>query len=174
LIQEVLETIKKTGLNVRTFAGQMTEYIVSNIETALAKKQFPLYKSVFDRFTRIYVESRQISVPMDVLTMSLCECIIKNSDAIKYTMQEQNTVLKTEEKEITAVEKIPEIITEEPEMEVVKKDEIITEPEIISVAEISEPEPVISEFKKQEESPSPAIIPDTSSIAEIFIQKILE
>ncbi|MEI6710868.1 MAG: hypothetical protein WCK88_00990 [bacterium] len=68
----------------------MTEYIVSTIETALAKKQFPLYKGVFDRFTRIYVESRQISVPMDVLTMSLCECITKNSDAIKYTMQDEN------------------------------------------------------------------------------------
>gem|GEM_PF-2848932 len=83
-----METIRKTGLNVRTFAGQMTEYIVSNIEIALEQKQFPLYKSVFDRFTRIYVESRQISVPMDVLTMSLCECITKNSDAIKYTMDD--------------------------------------------------------------------------------------
>lgn len=80
--------MQKTGLNVRTFAGQMTEYIVSTIETALAKKQFPLYKNIFDRFTRIYVESRQVSVPMDVLMMSLCECITKNSDAITYNNQE--------------------------------------------------------------------------------------
>lgn len=87
-IQEVLEIIQKTGVNVRTFAGQMTEWVVSNIEDALSKKQFPLYKSVFDRFTRIYVESKQVSVPMDVLMMSLCECITKNSEAIKYKAQD--------------------------------------------------------------------------------------
>lgn len=152
----------------------MTEYIVSNIETALAKKQFPLYKSVFDRFTRIYVESRQISVPMDVLMMSLCECITKNSDAIRYTMQDQSTVLKTEAKIVSPVATIPEIITEEPEIEIVKNDEIITEPEDVPVEEISEPEPIIPEVAKQEESVSPANTPNSSSIADIFLQKILE
>lgn len=176
LIQEVLETIRKTGLNVRTFAGQMTEYIVSNIETALAKKQFPLYKSVFDRFTRIYVESRQISVPMDVLTMSLCECITKNSDAIKYWIQEENTAseeTRKEEKILEIIEKIPEPLPEEPQPEVVQTPEI-KEPEIVIHQEVEESEIVPTE-KVITEVTIPHITPTSSSTtAEIFIQKILE
>lgn len=176
LIQEVLETIRKTGLNVRTFAGQMTEYIVSTIEVALAKKQFPLYKSVFDRFTRIYVESRQISVPMDVLTMSLCECITKNSDAIKYAVQEENTAWKEAEKEekiIKTIERISEQIPEEPQSEVAQASEI-TETEIVIIPEVAEPE-IIPTEKVISEVPMPQITTTPSStIAEVFIQKILE
>lgn len=82
-IQEILEKIQKIGINVRTFASQMTEYIVDHIEIALSKKQFPLYKNAFDRFTKIYVESQKVAIPMDILIMSLCECITKNEDAIK-------------------------------------------------------------------------------------------
>ncbi len=173
LIQEVLETIRKTGLNVRTFAGQMTEYIVSNIETALAKKQFPLYKSVFDRFTRIYVESRQISVPMDVLMMSLCECITKNSDAIKYTMQDENTLWNTEEKTIEVIEKIPETMPEEPQTEIVQTPEIV-EPEITTTPEVVDPEIVATEEVIVEVLTPEIVTTPSSTIAEIFIQKILE
>ncbi len=74
--------MQKIGINVRTFASQMTEYVVEHIEEALKTKQFPAYKDVFDRFTRIYVESQKVAVPMDILLMSLCECVTKNEDAI--------------------------------------------------------------------------------------------
>jgi len=110
-----LEVVQKTGVNVRTFAGQMTEWVVSNIEEALAKKQFPLYKSVFDRFTKIYVESKQVSVPMDILMMSLCECITKNSEAIHYKIPEDiqsGSVVAASSlhQETQRVEQIPEDI----------------------------------------------------------------
>lgn len=111
----------------------MTEYIVSNIETALAKKQFPMYKSVFDRFTRIYVESQKISVPMDILTMSLCECIAKNSDAIRYISED--TTLKMEKDE----EKIPPI----KEKKEAPQKQVTTE--TVPPLEISEPEIVQKE-----------------------------
>lgn len=175
LIQEILETMQKTGLNVRTFAGQMTEYIVSTIETALAKKQFPLYKNIFDRFTRIYVESRQVSVPMDVLTMSLCECITKNSDAITYNKQDAegnilwekvNTISETIThspfvpevagilaSDIDTAEEIPERIAEEPSTATVTK----------------EPE----ENTTSSKAATKQILTDSTTFSsEIFIQKI--
>jgi len=181
LIQEVLETIRKTGLNVRTFAGQMTEYIVSNIEIALEQKQFPLYKSVFDRFTRIYVESRQISVPMDVLTMSLCECITKNSDAIKYTMDD-NELWKQETVIVEEIKIAQPIVEPEPESKTEPEpEEILTsekkEPEIERV-EVHEDIAHIPEVTKQEIMETPTLstnrVTPAPSVAEIFIQKILE
>jgi hypothetical protein len=107
---------------------------------------------------------------MDILMMSLCECITKNSDAIKYSIQEQNTEVKT----ATPVEKIPEIIVEEPKIEVVKIDEIIPELDSAPVEAIDEPIPLVPEVIKQDESISSAITTNTSSIADIFLQKILE
>ncbi len=153
LIQEVLETVRKTGLNVRTFAGQMTEYIVSNIETALAKKQFSLYKSVFDRFTRIYVESQKVSVPMDILTMSLCECITKNSDAIRFSPPGE-LVPETTESGIP-----PKIIEEIPEIAVVE----------LSKSEILPPEEIIEAVEESSIADTP-----TWFTAEVFLQRLLE
>jgi len=92
---------------------------------------------------------------MDVLTMSLCECITKNSDAIKYTMQDENIFWEIKEEIVEPKVETSEIIPEEPE---VKTEQII---------EKSEPEPPVKKM----------IVPKivaSSSIAEVFIQKILE
>lgn len=51
----------------------MTEWIVDNIAEAFEKGSFPLYKEIFDLFTRVFVQSRQVSVPMDILCMALYE-----------------------------------------------------------------------------------------------------
>lgn len=58
---------------MRQFAAQMTEWVVDNISEAFEKKSFPLYKEIFDLFTRVFVQSRQVSVPMDILRMALYE-----------------------------------------------------------------------------------------------------
>ena len=51
----------------------MTEWVVDNIAEAFEKGNFPLYKEIFDLFTRVFVQSRQVSVPMDILRMALYE-----------------------------------------------------------------------------------------------------
>jgi hypothetical protein len=51
----------------------MTEWIVENISEAFAKKMFPAYKEIFDLFTRVFIQSKQVSVPMDILRMALYE-----------------------------------------------------------------------------------------------------
>lgn len=91
----------------------MTEWVVSNLEEALAKKQFPLYKSVFDRFTRIYVESKQVSVPMDILTMSLCECVTTHSEAIRPQISENGDESQKISPEEKPVQETPEEVLEE-------------------------------------------------------------
>ena len=58
---------------MRQFAAQMTEWIVDNIAEAFEKGSFSLYKEIFDLFTRVFVQSRQVSVPMDILRMALYE-----------------------------------------------------------------------------------------------------
>lgn len=170
-IQEVLEVVQKTGVNVRTFAGQMTEWVVSNIEEALAKKQFPLYKSVFDRFTKIYVESKQVSVPMDILMMSLCECITKNSEAIHYKIPEDiqsGSVVAASSlhQETQRVEQIPEdIITsiEGNEWEIVATEEIVEIP--INMVMEEEAHEGVTETKAWENIPFSK---------EFFLQKLIE
>lgn len=51
----------------------MTEWVVDNIAEAFEKNIFPKYKEIFDLFTRVFVQSRQVSVPMDILRMALYE-----------------------------------------------------------------------------------------------------
>lgn len=72
-IQHVLTTINSEGIDVRQFSAQMTEWIVDNIEEAFRKNMFAAYKDVFDLFTRVYVQGKQVSVPMDILRMNLFE-----------------------------------------------------------------------------------------------------
>lgn len=161
-IQEVFEVIQKTGVNVRTFAGQMTEWIANHIEEALAKKQFPLYKSVFDRFTRIYVESKQVSVPMDVLTMSLCECITKNSEAIHYYKTQEYKELSSPDTAPTPdmPKRIPK--NEDDLTESSDEWEIILTEEVIEIPAILEG---ISTIDPQE---------NASFSKEFFLQKLIE
>jgi DNA polymerase III subunit gamma/tau len=72
-ISRILDIIESEGIDVRQFAAQMTEWVVDNISEAFEKKSFPLYKEIFDLFTRVFVQSRQVSVPMDILRMALYE-----------------------------------------------------------------------------------------------------
>lgn len=72
-ISHILETINNEGIDVRQFAAQMTEWIVDNIQEAFEQKMFPMHKEIFDLFTRVFVQSRQVSVPMDILKMALYE-----------------------------------------------------------------------------------------------------
>ena len=74
-IGRVLSTINNEGIDVRQFSAQMTEWIVDTIEEAFDRKMFPIYKEVFDLFTRVFVQSKQVSVPMDILRMALYERI---------------------------------------------------------------------------------------------------
>lgn len=74
-IGHVLSTINNEGIDVRQFSAQMTEWIVDTIEEAFDRKMFPTYKEIFDLFTRVFVQSKQVSVPMDILRMALYERI---------------------------------------------------------------------------------------------------
>lgn len=51
----------------------MTEWVVDNIAEAFEKNIFSKYKEIFDLFTRVFVQSRKVSVPMDILRMALYE-----------------------------------------------------------------------------------------------------
>jgi len=74
-ITYILDTINSEGIDVRQFSAQMTEWIVDNISESFDKKCFSLYKEIFDMFTQIFAQSKQVSVPMDILRMALYERI---------------------------------------------------------------------------------------------------
>lgn len=72
-INHILSTINNEGIDVRQFAAQMTEWIVDNIGEFFEKKMFPLSREIFDLFTHVFVQSKQVAVPMDILRMALYE-----------------------------------------------------------------------------------------------------
>ena len=49
----------------------MTEWIADHIQNSFEEKKFPLYKEIFELFTRVFVQSRQVAAPMDILSMEL-------------------------------------------------------------------------------------------------------
>lgn len=49
----------------------MTEWITENIHHAFENNTFAAYRDIFDLFTQVYAQSRQVSLPMDLLKMSL-------------------------------------------------------------------------------------------------------
>ncbi len=102
-IQKILSTLEKEATDVRQFAAQMTEWIVENINEAFEQKSFPLYQEIFDLFTRIYVQSRQVAVPMDIMRMALYERI--KSGTIKktptHTSEEKKDALPLREEKLT-------------------------------------------------------------------------
>ncbi len=104
----------------------MTEYIVEHIEDALSGKQFPAYKNAFDRFTRIYIESQKVAVPMDILVMSLCECITKNENAIHLNV---NTGIHPIEESPIETKEIIEPLSPHPVHEKITTEEKISSPE---------------------------------------------
>jgi hypothetical protein len=74
-IQTVLNVLESESTDVRQFSAQMTEWIVDNIGEAFEQKSFPLHREIFDLFTQIFVQSKQVAIPMDILRMSLYERI---------------------------------------------------------------------------------------------------
>ncbi len=72
-IARIITTIDEEAIDVRQFSTQMTEWIVDNISEAFQKNIFPTYREIFDLFTRVFVQSRQVSIPMDILRMALYE-----------------------------------------------------------------------------------------------------
>ncbi len=74
-IEEILSTLRKEGVDIRQFAAQMTEWTVNHIWDALDKNNFKNYKFVFDLFSEVFMQSRHVSSPHDVLSMMLYSCI---------------------------------------------------------------------------------------------------
>lgn len=102
-IQEILNTLTKEGTDVRQFASQMTEWIVDNIGESFEKKDFPAYKEVFDMFTRVFIQCRQVAVPMDILRMALYEKIREGKIELKKQYDEPPLVPESRKiQEITA------------------------------------------------------------------------
>lgn len=91
-IQDVLNTLIQEGTDVRQFASQMTEWIVENIGESFEKKDFPTYKAIFDTFTRVFIQCRQVAVPMDILRMALYEMIREGKiESRKQTLETTDT-----------------------------------------------------------------------------------
>jgi len=85
----------------------MTEWIVEHIGEAFEQKLFPLYQELFDLFTKIYIQSRQVAVPMDIMRMSLYEKIKsgkleKSSPPKQHHEILKHTLITPESKEIEA------------------------------------------------------------------------
>jgi len=131
-IAHIITTIDEEAIDVRQFSTQMTEWVVDNISEAFQKNAFPLYREIFDLFTRVFVQSRQVSVPMDILRMALYERVRGvlppvstklDTSPIKETPTEIDTPPVVEETPtpILTQEAVPEVIevkepTEVPEM----------------------------------------------------------
>lgn len=78
----------------------MTEWVVDNIAEAFEKNIFPKYKEIFDLFTRVFVQSRQVSVPMDILRMALYERVSQGKIEKKEIMKKESTVQEEPEKTV--------------------------------------------------------------------------
>ena len=90
----------------------MTEWIVDNIGESFEKKDFPAYKEVFDMFTRVFIQCRQVAVPMDILRMALYEKIREGKIELKKQHDEPPLVPESKKiQEITAPK--AELSTEE-------------------------------------------------------------
>lgn len=70
-IQSIVSSLEEKGIDVREFSSQMTEWITENIHHAFENNTFAAYRDIFDLFTQVYAQSRQVSLPMDLLKMSL-------------------------------------------------------------------------------------------------------
>lgn len=71
----------------------MTEWIVDNIAEAFEKKNFPLFKEIFDLFTRVFVQSKQVGAPMDILRMALYERVQEGK--IERKIQKNTTAVES-------------------------------------------------------------------------------
>jgi len=136
----------------------MTEWIVDNIAEAFEKKSFPLYRELFDLFTRVYVQSRQVSVPMDILRMALYE-------RIQHGKLEHKTITPENDKKDVESAKI-----EERELLPIPQHELSTGTNILPEPEHELPSPtheIASEMHHTDEQIS-------EFSPENFLQKIQE
>lgn len=117
-IQKILTILEQEATDVRQFAAQMTEWIVEHIGEAFEQKIFPLYQELFDLFTKIYVQSRQVAVPMDIMRMSLYERIksgaLEKKQISKQDQEIKKTTLPLVEKELQPA--IAELMSPEHEL----------------------------------------------------------
>lgn len=144
-IAHIISTIDDEAIDVRQFSTQMTEWIVDNISEAFQKNAFPAYREIFDLFTRVFVQSRQVSVPMDILRMALYERVrgMMPPPRVKEAPVIAPEVNPAPEKVEEVQKNIPEIQTVPEETETIS--EILPEelPEMQS--EIQEEPPVSAE-----------------------------
>jgi len=112
-IQDVITTLESESADIRQFSAQMTEWIVDHIEESFKENAFPVYREIFDLFTQIFIQSKQVAVPMDILRMALYERITDSVTPVKKITKiepEKVTLKKEEATPITA----PEITAELP------------------------------------------------------------
>lgn len=78
----------------------MTEWVVDNIEEAFQKKSFAQYREIFDLFTRVFVQSRQVSVPMDILRMALYERVSQGKIEKKEIIKKESILQEESQKTV--------------------------------------------------------------------------
>lgn len=111
----------------------MTEWIVDNITEAFEKKLFPTYKEIFDLFTRVFSQSRQVSVPMDILRMALYERVRGNMPIVPVEIQQEEPIESVDDQEeeeeiaqVPAVHPTDEEKTDTHEIQTIVDDGIFT------------------------------------------------
>lgn len=105
-IEMVIQTLDNESTDIRQFAAQMTGWIIDNINEGFEQKAFPIYRDIFDLFTQIFVQSKQVAVPMDILRMALYERIQEEtlSLASKKTISTSDAASLKKDEKITPEE----------------------------------------------------------------------
>lgn len=169
-IQDIISTLESETTDIRQFSAQMTEWIVDHIGEAFDEKAFPVYREIFDLFTHIFIQSKLVAVPMDILKMALYEKIkIGSIEAPK------KPIKKNQEEEKNTISQI----SEEPKQAELPPPEHELPP---AHGEISEAKDIIESAGK-ELAPERNILPETQKIIQvweaditldIYLQKIQE
>ena len=148
-IQDVIATLESESTDIRQFSAQMTEWIVDHIDESFKENAFPAYREMFDIFTQIFIQSKQVAIPMDILRMALYERVQDTMTApikkISQTSSPKESIIP--EKEIPQTTTIqPELPSPEHELPPVKN--ALPEPE----HELSPPNHEISPRKEDNTS----------------------
>lgn len=127
-IQDVLSTLEAESTDIRQFSAQMTEWIVDHIGEAFEQKAFQSYREIFDLFTQIFIQSKQVAVPMDILRMALYERIQDTvNPPIKKPAPEKTRAIPTQEPSIKEEKEIVQPIPQ-PEPELPTPNHMLHEP----------------------------------------------
>lgn len=170
-IQSIIEILESESADIRQFSAQMTEWIVENISEAFEQRSFPLYREIFDLFTSIFIQSKQVAVPMDILRMALYERIRDNIIPTKKTPTTGANQAESMEK-----------ISAEPEVKdppLVNLEVVKSEPKPASSSEVeSLSHNTLSEPAHELPAPTHELPPaDSAEIEfslEVFLKKIQE